>query len=161
MRLLPILLLSMLTVSCASSRRDWRELALPDVPLQDAWGTFERYARQTGHPAEPQETDRGLRIYVSKWSTRPMSIGRRGGMGGRTRLRAEFVPLAESRAHAGESLAGWLIRFCIERQTVKDMARTMQPDEDDWSYEGQDTDLERQLEAHLRVHFKMPLVGSE
>lgn len=47
----------------------------------------------------------------------------------------------------------WRLRFCVERQTVADMARSMNPRESDWSADGQERDLEDVIEAQLRLRF--------
>lgn len=149
------LLLSCLC-ACASTRRDWRELEVTTVNFQEAWEAFERFARQSGHGPDQQATDRGLRVYQSRWRSR--ELGFRNTR--RTRVRAQFEPLGQDPSKDGTAAAaptGWRIRFCVERQKVTDPARSMDPYEEDWSWDGQDTDLEQILGGQLRVYFRLPL----
>jgi hypothetical protein len=85
-----------------------------------------------GYGVDLAGTDRGNGVWQSKWRERQLGLGRPG----RYRLLAE-VPLDE-----GSTQAGWTVRFVVEQQKVKDLRKSMDPKEEDWSDDGQDRERE-------------------
>ena len=71
--------------SCQSPPQ-WRELRSSEYGFGRLWEEFEDIGRSQGYPPDDQVTDRGLRIYQSKWRTIEAAFGNAH----RTRLHAEF-----------------------------------------------------------------------
>jgi hypothetical protein len=68
-----------------------------------------------------------------------------------TRHPARYRLLAEIDLEQGSSAKGWLVRFAIDQEVVKDLRRSIEPREEDWSRAGQDQESEAILnEALLR-----------
>jgi hypothetical protein len=132
-------LIPVLALLCAcGTARQWRELRTGPMKFAEAWQGLVEVAQGDGYIASP-ESDQGLGIYQSRW--RPTNLGL--GRPGRFRLRAEI-----EEGVGGEQ--GWNLRFCIERQRVKDLNRTFDPREEDWSWDGQDGEREAVLGERLR-----------
>ena len=137
--------LLLLVGACASSRRDWRELGTRPIAFQDAWEAVAQTAARHGYPLDDSLSDRGRGEFKSRWRTTTQGFGQ-------TRRRRVVAEL--KRADVGESLPlGWEIRFHVEQQAVKDMARSLDPREEDWSGDGQDRNLEDIMEAQLKMRF--------
>ena len=62
---------------------------------------------------------------------------------GRYRLRAEVL------FDEGSPDKGWPVRFVVEQQKVKDLRRSMEPAEEDWSSDYQDREAETILGERL------------
>lgn len=128
--------------ACGVSRTKWREVPTGPMPFQDVWVAVEEAARSDGYAKDEAKSDRGLGKFTTRWFER-------GGLGfgrnSRTRLHAEIEP-----RRVGE---GWLVRYWAERQHVPDMAKSISPDEEDWSRDGQDTALEERFGMKLRLRF--------
>lgn len=135
--------LLVLALACAACTApvEWREIEREDS-LDAIWQQFAQMAATSGF-VPGAETDRGLRRYVSKWRQVPGPTLFRPG---RVRLHGEF-----ERPDAG---AGWLVRFHVEKQVVKDIGiSTQSTTDDDWSAAGQDPTKEEILLGKLRVRF--------
>lgn len=89
-------------------------------------------ATRDGFAADTLASDRGLGTWHSRWRERELGLGRPG----RYRLRAEVM------IDEGSTTIGWPIRYAIEQQKVKDLGRSRQPREEDWSDDGQDRERE-------------------
>jgi hypothetical protein len=136
-RALLSLALLLLAAACGTPRLEWRDLELGERDFEQVWTVFDAVSRQTGHPPAT-ETDRGLRVYVSRWRERALGFGRTR----RTRVRGEFDRDEGSRA--------WNLRYLVEAQRVDDMARSLEPGPDDWEAAGQDAELEQRIDAQMR-----------
>lgn len=136
-------LVALLLASCASPVR-WREVE-HDAAFESMWNQLVRTATRSGYPANNNETDFGLKQYVSQWRSTPAPFRQ----GRRTRLHAEFERLDEK--------PGWRIRFYMEQQKVTDIAIGFEPEEDDWSDNGQDPGKEDVLLGQLRLAFGQDL----
>ena len=84
------------------------------------------------------KADSGLGIYESRWRARTMQLGRAS----RHRL---LVNVFEYDEGSGD----WTVRYCVERQKVKELGRAWNPTEDDWSGDGQDGTREEVFGARL------------
>ena len=137
--------LLLLAGACASSRRDWRDLGTRPIAFQDAWEAVAQTSARHGYPLDDSASDRGRGEFKSRWRSTTQGFGQ-------TRRRRVVAEL--KRAEGGEGLPpGWQVRFHVEQQTVKDMARSMDPREEDWSGDGQDRGLEDIMAAQLRLRF--------
>lgn len=138
---------------CASSHRDWREVTPRVVSFEDLWTAVVETATRHHFTPDSEGTDRGRGRFQSRWRVSTPGFGQSHRM----RLRAEL----EQQPPADTAPPVWVLRFCVERQTVPDMARSMNPREQDWSGDGQDRDTEDVLEAQFRLRFGQSLRRSE
>ena len=146
----PVLFL-LLAASCATKRAEWRDFTTPVVPFEEAWTAVLDKATLNGFVSEiagDESTDRGLRVFHSRWIAREYGFR----MSKRRRLHVEF---ASSTAQPG----GWVIRYRVEQQQISDIARSMNPEEDDWKPDGQDRDAEDRIAAQVRLQLGMPFRG--
>ncbi len=121
----------LLLAGCAT-RRDWREIRTGPATRAEAYDAVEFLARTDGFAPSQANCDRGLGTWSSRWRYRQVGLGRPG----RYRLQAEV--LLEDGSHQ----AGWIVRYLVEQQKVKDLARSREPVEDDWDADGQDIERE-------------------
>ena len=126
-------------MSCSWSPT-WQTTAIGKTSFEDAWTAVEDIAAIDGYPIDHAGTDRGLRVLRTKWRQRVM--GFRGSE--RKRIHAEF-----DQGEEGE----WFVRLCVERQNVPDMAKSADPEEEDWKSAGQDAETEQRLVAKLNMRF--------
>ncbi|MEM7203372.1 MAG: hypothetical protein AAF628_24125 [Planctomycetota bacterium] len=138
--------LLLLAGGCAAER-EWRDVPLGDVAFEDAWDAVETAAAVDGFALNLASSDRGLRVLETNWRERAMPF--RGSV--RRRIHAEF--------DRGEA-AGWNVRFYAEKQTVTDMAKGFEPEDEDWVEDGQDADLEERIAAKLMLKFHGSLSGA-
>jgi hypothetical protein len=129
---------------CASQLRDWRELGERRVPFEDAWAALVQTCSRHGYVLSDRDSDRGRGTFTSRWRTWTQGFGNSK----RTRVRAEMKSVTQA-----DAALAWEVRFCVERQRVADMARSMDPRESDWSADGQERDMEDIIEAQLRLRF--------
>ncbi len=112
----------------------------------ELWEGFVDIAERSGYHLDLVNSDRGRRVFVSRWLERPAPFG----MGNRTRLHGKFTQ--------AETLPdGWRIEFWVERQIVKDISRGFEPHDEDWSAGGQDGAREEILASQFRMRFGRPL----
>lgn len=131
-----------LLAACANTRRDWQEVASPPAPFEEVWDAVRNTAQVNQYTEDTRASDRGLGVFQTRWKTAELPFGR----GRRSRLRAEIERVEEAPN-------GWLVRFYVERQTVRDIGRSLFPEEDDWSADGQDRDTEVRLLRQLQLRF--------
>lgn len=144
-----LLLLAVLLLSACETRRYWREIDSPPLTFEEVWVTVLDKAAVNGFTAQTtgdMATDRGLKVFHSKWITRVKGFG----PSVRMRMHAEFLP-------APAEPKGWRIRFHVERQRVTDMAHVLEPRESDWKSDGQATDAEDRLSAMIRMQLGMDM----
>jgi hypothetical protein len=100
----------------------------------------EYLARTDGYAPNPPDCDRGLGTWVSRWRYRQIGLNRPG----RYRLRAAVLvdEVAEDKS--------WTVRYLVQQQRVKDLERSHDPAEDDWSEDGQDSEREFLFGERLR-----------
>lgn len=139
----PSLLLPLLLMACGTAR-DWREVAVGPTTFANTYQGITRSASADGYLASGPDCDAGLGIYQSRWRHKNLGLGRPG----RFRLRAEIQ-------EGGSAEQGWTVRFYIEQQKVKDLGKSMNPGENDWSWDGQDTERERVFGEVLRRNLDM------
>lgn len=118
------------------------------MAFEQVWSEVQAVAALHGYQRDPKVTDDGLRIYQSKWKTRTFGFGNTE----RTRVRAEVE-------RPKDKPTGWLVRFYVERQTVKDFAKAMDPEEKDWSSNGQHKGVEELMDAQLRRRLALETGG--
>ncbi len=135
--------LLLLLASLASCTSPPKPLEI-EVPLGfgEAWEHFVDVANRAGFRQDTGETDRGLRVFVSRWRESPAPFGK----GSRTRLHGEF----EQNQDAPDV---WRLDFWVERQIVKDIAIGYDAQDKDWSAAGQDAEREQILLGQLRLRY--------
>ena len=109
-------------------------------------------ARHIGFRPDRAASDFGARRYVSQW--RVLYFGGGNNRPFRRRLHAEVKPVPKQ-------VGRWMVEYYVERQTVEEMTRNMQPREEDWVPAGQDAESERRFVAHLRGALGMYAVPME
>ena len=129
-RLLCLVVLSF-TAACGSVR-DWQELKSSPMTLGECYDGVVYVATNSGFAADVPQCDRGNGVWQSRWRQRQLGLGRPG----RYRLRAELM------LEEGSAQAGWPVRYVIEQQKVKDLRKSMEPTESDWSNDAQDRESE-------------------
>lgn len=137
--------------ACAAPPR-WRDLGERALPFENVWNAVVETSGRHGFALDESQTDRGRGRFQSRWRTWTQGFGQSR----RLRVRAEF-----DRGEVVDEHASWRLRFCVERQAVPDMARSMNPRESDWSADGQERDLEDVIEAQLRLRFGEGLVAPD
>jgi hypothetical protein len=126
--LLPLLL----CLPSCSAIMDWREVSTAPMTYGECYDGLAYIANRDGFTADLLVSDRGLGYWQSRWRERQLGLGRPG----RYRLCAEIL------IDEGSSTSGWTIRYAIEQQKVKDLRKSLEPTEDDWSSDGQDRERE-------------------
>ena len=140
-------LMPLLLLGCASNRAQWREFDAPSVPFEEVWRTVLEKAQLNGFVSQiagDESTDRGLRVFHSRWITR--EYGFRNTT--RRRMHGEFLPSSTTQG-------AWQVRIRVERQQVSDMAKSMNPEDRDWKADGQDTDTEDRILAQVKMQLGM------
>ncbi|MGE3175595.1 MAG: hypothetical protein AB7O97_23425 [Planctomycetota bacterium] len=135
----PCLLLLALLPACGTVR-EWQELQTGPASRAEVYDAVEFLARTDGFAPEVGACDRGLAVWESRWRFRQLGLGRPG----RFRLRAEIL------IDDGSAETGWIVRYCVEQQQVKDLKKSMDPAEEDWSDGGQDGEREFLFGERLR-----------
>lgn len=111
----------------------------------ECYDGVEFLATRDGFTPDPLACDRGVGTWQSRWRERQIGLGRAG----RFRLRAEVL------IDEGSSDVGWIVRYAVQQQKVKDLGKSMTPKEEDWSDDGQDAEREftfgQKLERRLAV----------
>jgi len=139
MKLVPVLFLFSLLASCGTVR-DWRELQTEPMSLGEVWTGFTQIATaRDGWRVDESATDRGNGYWQSRWKKREMERN----FPIRNRLKMEIF------VDDGSREEGWLIRYVIEQEKCKDLRRHADPQEDDWSPDGQDSEGEAILGERL------------
>ena len=118
---------------------NWREIETDPMTFGECYDGLVFIATRDGFTADPMKCDRGVGTWESRWRERQIGLGRPG----RFRLRAEVL------IDEGTPKEGWPIRFAIDQEKVKDLRKSMQPQEEDWSDDGQDTEREAILGEKL------------
>jgi len=125
------LVLLPMTASCGTVY-NWREVRSGPATQAEVYDAVEYLARTDGFQRSEGECDRGLAVWASRWRYRQIGLGRPG----RYKLRAEVL------LENGSKEEGWVVRYIIEQQKVKDLGRSLDPAETDWSNDGQDGERE-------------------
>ncbi|MEO6597200.1 MAG: hypothetical protein ABIP94_20850 [Planctomycetota bacterium] len=137
-RLVLLAALSALLSACGTVT-DWREIKTAPMALGEAYDGLQYIASRDGFTADVTATDRGLGTWQSRWRQRQLGLGRPG----RYRLVVEIL------LDEGSTAAGWPIRYAIRQEKVKDLRYSMDPREEDWSSDGQDSEREAILGEKL------------
>lgn len=127
-----LLLLPFAALASCGTVTDWREMKSAPMTFGECYDGLEFIAGRDGFTPDPLACDRGVGTWQSRWRERQIGLGRPG----RFRLRAEIL------IDEGSPGDGWPIRFAIDQQKVKDLRKSMQPSEDDWSDDDQDRERE-------------------
>jgi hypothetical protein len=136
-------LLACLAASACHTPPTWREADLGPVAFEDAWDGLVQIAAVDGFPLDQADTDRGHKVFASRWRRREIGFGRIA----RQRVHAEF-----ERSDAQT----WIVRYYVEQQKVEDLAKTMNPPDDAWESAGQDAETEQRFAAKLNMRFPPP-----
>lgn len=142
--LLPLLL----CLPACGTVTDWREMRSAPMTFGACYDGLVFIAQRDGFSADSLTTDRGNGSWQSRWRERQIGLGRPG----RYRLRAEVM------IDEGNDATGWPVRFAVDQQKVKDLTKSLQPREEDWSDDGQDVEREAILGEKLsrRLASKAP-----
>lgn len=145
-----VLLVLCLSLAACSTAYEWQEFRSGPTTQADVYDAIDTLARADGF-GPSTESDRGLAVWVSRWRVQQLGLGRPG----RLRLRAEIL-LDESSAETG-----FTIRYYFERQKVKELKHAQNPQEDDWSDDGQDQEREFLFGEKLKRRLPAVKVDSE
>lgn len=121
-----------LLASACTTVTDWQELQTAPMSLGECYDGLAFIAQNDGFAPDVSTCDRGNGLWQSRWRMRQLGLNRPG----RFRLRAEII------IEEGSREKGWPVRFAIDQQKVKDLRRSNDPVEDDWSEDGQDRERE-------------------
>lgn len=134
------LLLLVVAAGC-SAPAHWQTIG-SKRPFGALWTEFVEVARSQGYRAEPLETDRGRRVYLSKWRTREGAFR----TARRSRLHGRFE-------RDPDDPERWLLEFHVELQEVTAVGGGLDAEERDWSDAGQYGAMEERLIGmlHLRL----------
>jgi hypothetical protein len=124
-RLLGLAFLPFVFASCGTVYH-WQEIQTQPMTIGAVYDAVEFIAGGAGFASAP-ECDRGLGIWTSRWRPRSLQLGRPG----RFRLKVEIL------VDKGSAKDGWLIRYLVEQEKVKDLKKSKNPEEKDWSNDGQ------------------------
>ncbi|MEZ5963035.1 MAG: hypothetical protein R3F56_04225 [Planctomycetota bacterium] len=144
LRVLAAAAVGVATMTGCAAPPQWRDLGDRAVSFETAWNAVVETSTRHGFTPDDRGTDRGRGLFQSRWRSWTQGFGQSRRM----RMRAEL-----ERAEAVDESLVWHLRFCVERQSVPDMARSMNPRESDWVSDGQDRDFEDVIEAQLRLRF--------
>ena len=119
--------------------RDWRELQTEPMTLGACYDGVEFIASNSGFRIDSSKSDRGLGTWQSRWRKRE----KERHFPIRNRLKLEIL------VDEGSTATGWPVRYLIEQEKVVDLRRHANPQEDDWSSDGQDSEGESILGQRL------------
>ncbi len=125
--------------SCGTSW-EWQEVNAGEMAFEDVWVAMVDVAQVDGYPIDQATTDRGMKIFQSRWRTIELPFRQ----GSRKRVHAEFEQREKD----------WWVLFYVERQKITDIDQTFDPEEDAWSGDGQDTETERRFGVKLARRFR-------
>lgn len=125
-------LLAVLFASCGLVH-DWRELQTEPMSIGACFDGVEHCARGMKFVSDDSVTDRGLGIWQSRWRQR---VKPPVGKPARYRLRVEIL------LDEGTPKTGWPLRFVVDQEVVDNLRKATSPEEDDWSSDGQDREIE-------------------
>ncbi len=111
---------------------NWRELQTAPMTFGECYDGLLYLAKNDGFTIDVSASDRGLGTLQSRWRFRQLGLNRPG----RYRLIAEVM------IDEGSAQKGWPVRYVIMQEKVKDLRRSMEPRESDWSKDGQDRERE-------------------
>lgn len=111
---------------------DWRELQTAPMTFGECYDGLLYVATHAGFAVDASASDRGMGTLQSRWRQRQLGLGRPG----RYRLIAEVM------IDEGTAQKGWPVRYVIMQEKVKDLRKSMEPQEGDWSKDGQDRERE-------------------
>ncbi len=137
-------LCTLLGLAACHTGPDWQEMPVSKLPMARIYNALETSAQTEGYTPSQPDCDRGLGRYQSRWRQRAGFLGHPC----RFRLRAEIEP-------GGKIVDGWLVRWCVEQEQVKDLTKSAAPARDDWSKDGQDVEREAILGELLRKQLRL------
>jgi hypothetical protein len=120
-----------LLAGCGSVK-SWQEMTTKPMRQGEVFAAVDQLARADGFLPDAANSDTGLGTWQSRWRNRQIGLGRPG----RFRLRVEVM------IDEGSLETGWPVRYLVEQQKVKDLKKSINPTEDDWSSDGQDAEKE-------------------
>jgi len=131
--------------------RDWRELESKPMPIGECFDGVAHCATGMRFTPDDSVTDRGFGVWQSRWRQRVKSPV---GHPARYRLRVEIL------VDDGSARTGWPLRFAIDQEWIDDLRRANSPEEQDWSSDGQDRELEAIFGEALRRKLAPQASGS-
>lgn len=117
------------------------------MTLAEVYDGIEFTATRAGLTAAAADSDRGLGVWQSRWRDRYVEGVARPG---RYRLRCEIL------IDEGSAEKGWVVRYHVEQQKVKDLTKSRDPAEGDWSSDGQDQESEFLFGSRLALRLRSP-----
>lgn len=145
-RTLSSIFLLLLLCACGSTAT-WRSVE-KNLPFEDLWLELMRLGQLHGFPPDIGETDRGKRVYLSRWREYPAPFR----YGRRSRLHVKFANFGER--------DDWRIEFYIEQQIIGNLGTGFEAKEGDWKDSGQDFQREEVMMNQLRL-FREDRVSTE
>lgn len=131
---LVLLAFSLVVFTACGTVERWQEIQSGPMKVAEVSDAIEYIARSNGFAPTP-DADRGLGLYTSQWRSFVLPQGG-AWRPGRFRLRVEIL------LDKGSASEGFSIRFLVAQQKVKDLKRSKNPEERDWSDAGQDQERE-------------------
>lgn len=128
--------------AACGTRHNWREINSAPMPYGECYDGVRYLVQHEGFAFDASVSDRGKGVLATRWRDRQLSLGHPG----RYRLFAEIDP------EFGSAAAGWLVRFYVEQQWVKDLRYSREPRERDWVDLPQDSERESIFLEKLRMH---------
>jgi len=138
LRFFAAILLVLATGACSTAKR-WQEMTVGGLNFAQVYDTVDLMARTQGFVPSPTDCDRGLGTYQTRWRLHQIGLDRPG--------RFRLVVNIDDRESASK---GWLVRWYIEQEKVKDLSYAERPRESDWSSDGQDGEREYLFGEQLR-----------
>jgi len=132
---------------------NWQEMHTGPMLQADVYDAVASVAQSDGYLPGP-ECDRGLGIWLSRWRQYVLLHNHPA----RFRLRVEVL------IDKGSAQAGWTILYAVEQQKVKDLGKSVDPAEEDWSPDGQYSDRESSFGVRLGLRLgvrKLPGAHSD
>lgn len=123
--------------ACQAFHAQDQEIRVENLPFDTVWKSC-LAAANTEFRLDPKETDRGLRTFTTRWYERRRAFRK----GRRWRARFQIVP-QDPMTH--------VILFHVQVQRNSEIARPLDPRDEDWENAGQDGDLEARLAYQLRL----------
>ena len=145
--LLPVLLL---LASCGTLH-DWQEVKTEKIAQAELFDAIEHIALKNGYTPDVGETDRGLGVFVSRWRRSHQWVGRP--------LRYRLVVEVDLEEPTQEG--GYFVRYAVERQKVGNPSRSMDPREEDWSDDGQESEAEYLFGTSLQLRLTGKVEGMQ
>lgn len=141
--LLAVASIALVLTSCASTRRQYRDLEVRGLPVDIVWRICLDTV-QTEFRLDPAQVDVGRRTLTTRWRNELRAFG----MGRRRRAIVELETIEPE---------AYRVRYYVELQRYGEMATPLEPKEEEWDAAGQDGAVELRLYRHLTLRVDQAL----